>query len=189
MSQAKSKSPRSFCWATVLLLGSFTLSTLLHCYFFNASLVSFTRLLSFYQTSRKRICSFFWILFHRNTESLWYKNPLEIFLYWVTHSRLARTIQVLNISLLKTSQSPWATCVSVQTSSNEKQVSRWDFLFLNVLLLPILLWLDAAESVFYSASIRFFNTWMRCLNHLFSTLTFPTLLCFYLSSHESVPSP
>lgn len=34
MSQAKWKSPRSFFWAKVLLLGSFTLSTLLHCYFF-----------------------------------------------------------------------------------------------------------------------------------------------------------
>lgn len=49
--------------------------------FFNASLVSFTRLLSLYQPSLKRIYSFFWILFHRITESLCYKGPLEIFLY------------------------------------------------------------------------------------------------------------
>lgn len=72
--------------------------------------------------------------------------------FFLTHSGLASTIQVLNISLLKTSQSPWATWVSVQTFSNEKQVSRWDLLFFNVVLLPVLLWVDAAESVFLHCS-------------------------------------
>lgn len=58
LSQTKSKDPRSFCWATGLPLGLFILFTLRHCLFlFNASLVSFTSLLSIYQTFVRRICS------------------------------------------------------------------------------------------------------------------------------------
>lgn len=108
------------------------------------------------------------------------------FLFQVTHSGLARIIKVLNISLLKTSQSPWATCVTVQPPSYEKTSVQMGFLFFNVLPLPILLWVNAAESVFYTAPIRFSNTWRRTLSHLFSTLNTPHSLISLICHHMKV---
>lgn len=64
LSQARPKARRSLCWAALFPLGSFTLFTLPHClvcFFFLMLSVSFTRLLSIYQTSVRRICSVQWL--------------------------------------------------------------------------------------------------------------------------------
>lgn len=59
--------------------------------------------------------------------------------------------------------------------------------FSNVLPLPILLWVNAAESVFYTVPIRFFNTWMsHILSHLFSKLNIPNSLMPLICCHMEV---
>lgn len=86
----------------------------------------------------------------RNPESLYWKGPPEIVYTRVTCSGLIRTIQVLNILWIETSQSPWATCASVWPRSHENNcllVFGWNFLFFNVHPLPLVLWAGAAEWV------------------------------------------
>lgn len=72
-----------------------------------------------FMTSLRRVCSFFCILFHRMTDSLCYKGPLEIFLYRGHPKKVGHDHSSFKYFILRTSQSAWATCVSVQPPSYE----------------------------------------------------------------------